>query len=68
MIRFPIINFSDSLQKDQQQLLETFNKVIISKYKFLTEINPLFFQVSDKYLIHWTTSTAAKILKHWLDH
>lgn len=60
-IRFPIINFSDRLEKDQQQRLKTFNKVIISKYNFLTEINPLLFQVNDKDLIHWTTPTANKI-------
>lgn len=49
-IRFPIINFSTLLDKDQQQRLTMFNNLITSN--FLSEINPLFFAVNEKDRIH----------------
>lgn len=65
-IRVPVINYSEKLDIAQQQLLESLNKTIVKKYDFLTEINPLHFQVSHDF-VHWTSSTATLIIEHWLD-
>lgn len=66
-IRIPIINFSTSLDPEQKQTILNFNKLISSKYNVLSEINPLLFKVNEIDNIHWTSSTAEKILQHWKD-
>lgn len=66
-IRIPVINYSDRLERDQQELIELLNKTILKKFNFLTEINKLHFRVGAKDPIHWTPETARRILTHWLD-
>lgn len=66
-VRIPVINFPTLLEQDQQQRLLNFNKLITSKYNFLSEINPLRFTVNEKDNIHWTSSTTDQIFKHWRD-
>ncbi|KAF3850416.1 hypothetical protein F7725_012188 [Dissostichus mawsoni] len=67
-IYIPIINFSYSLNIHQQTALTTLNNTIASKYNFIPEINPLFFQVTSHYNIHWTMQTAEMFLKQVQRH
>lgn len=63
-IYIPIINFSPSLNPQKQALLNFLNTTISSKYNFLSEINPLLFQVTGDN-IHWTPQTAEMLFGYW---
>ena len=64
-VRFPVINFSNRLEREQKQVLEQLNRSIIKRNAYLPEINSLLFQVSPRDPIHWTAKTAQTMLNHW---
>lgn len=65
-IRVPVINYSDKLEADQKQLLDSINNIIIKKYDFLNDINKLHFKVSQDN-VHWSAGTAQMILEAWAE-
>ena len=54
------------LRDDQNKAISIFNKMVIAKYTYLTDLNPLLFKVESDG-VHWTSETAQAILLHWLD-
>lgn len=63
----PIINYSERLPRDQQNLIEKLNRTIQTKCPFLSDINRLLFRTTSQDPVHWTEETAQAILNHWLD-
>ena len=62
----PLINTTTKLRDDQNKAISIFNKMVIAKYTYLTDLNPLLFKVESDG-VHWTRETAQAILLHWLD-
>lgn len=66
-IYVPEINFSGALPPLEQENLQQINKYIRDNCRYLPALQEMDFDTEGDN-IHWTHSTAQKILKHWTAH
>ncbi|KAF5883739.1 proteoglycan 4-like protein [Clarias magur] len=66
LIRIPLINFSETLNKQEQAILEGINDHVQKNMPYLRKLPSAQFQVTSDG-IHWTPTCAKAMLQHWTE-